>query len=83
MNHGGIRDPELDQLIGELSETFDSEERTRLLIRIQEIVIEEQAYQSFVGIRKFPFVVAPAYRDYIASAVGSWVTAETAPAGNP
>ncbi len=78
-NWGGISDPELDSLIGELSVTFDADRRAELLGEIQEIIVEEQAYQCFVALKLFPYVVSPAYKGYVGSHNFLHVTFETQP----
>ncbi|MDX2034290.1 MAG: ABC transporter substrate-binding protein [Blastocatellia bacterium] len=44
-NFGGVRDAELDWLLDELGAAFASGRRTEILRRIQQIVIEEKAYE--------------------------------------
>ncbi|NOZ71816.1 MAG: ABC transporter substrate-binding protein [Chloroflexi bacterium] len=78
-NYGGIHDSELDAFIKELNVTFDAVERTELLKKIQNNIIEENAYQFFVSYKLFPAVVSPAYRDYLPSHNWLHVTYETRP----
>jgi peptide/nickel transport system substrate-binding protein len=78
-NYGGISDPRLDSLIGELSVTFDADRRAELLGEIQEILVEEQGYQCMLAFKLFKYVVSPAYKGYVGSQNWLHVTFETQP----
>lgn len=80
-NDGGVSDPELDTLAAQLATTFDDATRTTLLRRIQQIVVEEKAYLVVAAIKRFPVVVAPAWRGYEPSNSLNHITATTAPSG--
>jgi peptide/nickel transport system substrate-binding protein len=43
-NYGGFKNPEVDKLIEQARQEFDSEKRKQLYWRLQEIIHEEQPY---------------------------------------
>ncbi|HWG98902.1 MAG TPA: ABC transporter substrate-binding protein [Pilimelia sp.] len=63
-NHGGVRDPELERLAAELTGTTDPATRDRLLVRVQQIVVEERVYGVYLARKRVPVVAAPALRGY-------------------
>lgn len=81
-NFGGIDDAELNKLIEELSRSFDAAKRTQLLKRIQQIVIEEKAYEVRPVLVRSRVIVGNKYRDYKPSPQLRYVTYETRPADN-
>lgn len=78
-NYGGVSDPTLDALTGQLRATFDDAPRAELLARIQQIVIADQAYIGVIAVKRFPVVAAPAWRGYRPSTSLNHVTADTRP----
>jgi peptide/nickel transport system substrate-binding protein len=81
-NFGGISDAELDRLIEELSRSFDAAKRAELLRRIQQIVIEEKAYEVRPVFVRSRVVVGNKFRDYKPSPQLRYVTYDTRPADN-
>ncbi|MGH8932257.1 MAG: ABC transporter substrate-binding protein [Egibacteraceae bacterium] len=79
-NDGGVSDPKLDELAARLVSTFETPARHETLARIQEIVVEEEAYLAVAALKRFPVVASPAYRDYVPSSSLNHVTFETKPA---
>jgi len=79
-NDGGVTNPELDELSARLVSTFETPARHELLARVQEIVVEEEAYLAVAALKRFPVVASPAYRDYVPSSSLNHVTFETRPA---
>jgi len=81
-NFGKINDAELDKLIEELSRTFEAAKRADLLRRIQQIIIEEKAYEVRPVFVRSRVVVGEKYRDYKPSPQLRYVTYDTKPADN-
>jgi len=81
-NFGGISDTEIDRLIEELSRSFDTAKRMELLKRIQQIVIEEKAYEVRPVFVRSRVIVGKKYRDYKPSPQLRYVTYDTRPADN-
>lgn len=81
-NFGKISDAELDRLIEELSRSFDAAKRTELLKRIQQIVIEEKAYEVRPVFVRSRVIVGKKYRDYKPSPQLRHVTYDTRPVDN-
>ena len=81
-NFGGISDAELDRLIEELSRSFDAAKRMELLKRIQQIVIEEKAYEARPVFVRSRVIVGKNYLDYKPSPQLHHVTYDTKPFGN-
>jgi peptide/nickel transport system substrate-binding protein len=73
-NFGRIDDPELDDLIDELSVTSDEAEREALLEAIQERVVVDGAYGWYVALRRVPVVAGPEARDYPVPAANLWLS---------
>lgn len=78
-NFGGVADAELDELIGELSRTFESTRRDELLRVIQRLIIAERAYEVRPVFSRARVVVGRRYRGYRPSPQLHHVTNETAP----
>lgn len=57
--------------------TFETPTRGELLARVQEIVVEEEAYLAVAALERFPVVASPAYRDYEPSSSLNHVTFDT------
>jgi len=49
-NYGGVSDPELDRLAAQLTETFDPAVRDKLMVRVQQIVVEEKVYSLYLAL---------------------------------
>ncbi len=76
-NYGGISDTVLDDLINELSRTFDANKRNELLGKIQQIVIAEKTYEVRPVFSRSRIVVGREFRNYQPSARLRYVTFET------
>lgn len=76
-NFGGINDSELNKLIDELGQTFDSSRRHELLARIQQIVIAERAYEVRPVFSRSRVVVGRRFRDYQPSPQLHYITYAT------
>lgn len=63
-NYGGINDARLDKLINEVAREGNESIRHETLKRIQQIVIEEEAYEAFVGVKKWNYIVSAAWKDF-------------------
>lgn len=81
-NFGGISDTELDRLIEDLSRSFDAAKRVDLLKRIQQILIEEKAYEVRPVFVRSRVIIGKKYRDYKPSPQLRHVTYDTRPADN-
>ncbi|MEJ7578393.1 MAG: ABC transporter substrate-binding protein [Pyrinomonadaceae bacterium] len=79
-NYGAVKDQELDNLIDELSHTFDRVRRANLLARIQGIVIAEKAYEVRPVFTRSRCIVGRRYRNYRPSPQLHHVTYATRPA---
>ncbi|GAB3480996.1 ABC transporter substrate-binding protein [Amycolatopsis cihanbeyliensis] len=79
-NRGGIADPELDAMIGELSVELDEQRRHELLRSIQRR-IGERAHVVYLGMRLPNAVGGPRMKDYEPNPMLLWVDARTAPTG--
>ncbi len=78
-NYGGASDAKLDDLIDELGRTFDKERRVELLKRIQQLVIEEKAFEVRPVFVRSRIVVGKKFRSYKPSPHLRHVTYETRP----
>ena len=77
-NYGGVSDPELDALIGQIQVTFDEDERNRLLQQVQRVIHDQGAWAALV--LRTPAVVTSAdWKGYQTPIANMWVTADTAP----
>ncbi|GAA2530065.1 ABC transporter substrate-binding protein [Pilimelia columellifera] len=75
-NYGGIRDPQLNRLIGQLTETFDPATRDTLMGEAQRIIVEEKVHSLYLTLKRVPVVAAPRLRDYQVPPVALlWVAA--------
>ncbi len=81
-NFGGISDAELDKLIEDLSRSFDAAKRAELLKRIQQIIIEEKAFEARPVFVRSRVIVGKKYRNYKPSPQLRHVTYDTRPADN-
>lgn len=77
-NSAGISDPGLDAAIQQLGTSFDEDERTALLVEIQQIV-SDQGYWAATVARRSGIVTNEAWRGYELPISNLWVTADTAP----
>lgn len=78
-NFGGVNDAELDQLLDQLSSTFDDARRAEILQRIQRIVIAERAYEVRPVFLRARVVVGGRWRGYQPSPQLHHLTWETQP----
>lgn len=75
-NHGGVSNPELTRLAGQLAATTDPAPRDRLLRRVQQIVVTDQVYGLNLVLKRVPVVATPALKDYTVPPVALlWVDA--------
>ena len=81
-NFGGISDAELDKLIEEISQSFDAAKRAELLKRVQQIVIEEKAFEVRPVFVRSRVIVGSRYRNYKPSPQLRHVTYDTRPDDN-
>jgi peptide/nickel transport system substrate-binding protein len=77
-NFGGVADPELDALVGQLEATPDEEARGPLLERAQEIIAAHR-YVVIVAQRSSPAIVAEGFAGYRPSSVLHHLDAHTQP----
>lgn len=78
-NAGHIDDPEVNEILAELNQTFDIEERDELLAELQELVVTDQAYAFMVASRPIAMVVSPEWAGYEPSQFYINVDWQTAP----
>jgi peptide/nickel transport system substrate-binding protein len=78
-NFGAVGDPQLDQLVNQLSTTVDAARRTPLLTQAQELVAAH-AYTVIVAQRSAKAVVGPAFAAYRPSSVLHHLSVSTAAA---
>ncbi|MEV6598549.1 ABC transporter substrate-binding protein [Actinoplanes sp. NPDC051346] len=75
-NYGGVDEPELTRLAGQLTETFDPTARDTLMRRVQQIVVEEKVLSLYLTLKRVPVVAAPKLRGYAVPPVALlWVDA--------
>ncbi len=63
-NHSGIADEKLDERIKTLSQTFDENERNKILGEIQDIIISDKAYLVRLGFSRSKAVVGKRFKNY-------------------
>lgn len=75
-NYGGVDNPELTSLAGQLAASTDPDIRDRLMRRVQQIVVTEQVYGLYLALKRVPVVASPSLRDYTVPPVALlWVDA--------
>lgn len=79
-NFQGINDPVLDAMIDEAAATLDEATRNQQLIDIQTYVVTENAYFTYLTIKKSPAIVSPAYSNYEPLLSQYWIDWQTHPA---
>ena len=78
-NAGHIDDPEVNEMLADLNQAFDIDERDQLLSELQERVIADQAYAFMVASRPIAMVVSPEWAGYEPSQFYINVDWQTAP----
>lgn len=63
-NRQGIEDVEIDGYASQLVGTFDQSVRNRLLSRVEDLVIFDEAYMTFLGSRRVAVVARSEFKDY-------------------
>lgn len=63
-NRQGIDDVEIDKYATQLVGTFDQDERNKLLKRIEDLVIFDEAYMTFLGSRRVAVVARASFSNY-------------------
>lgn len=78
-NWGDAQVEELDELVRDLPELIDPDERRKAMERVQEIVIEEDAVLTYAATRARLAVASADYANYVLRPNLVFVTYETAP----